>query len=247
MLDRLEQLLGATSAEELWQSHCAMMAMYGFDRLIYGFTRSRTGPNFGDRADIRFLSNYSATYNQGFFDEDRYVNAPMVRWASDNVGVQSWGILAEKFDDLDNAAREVIGFNRQHGVVAGYSISFPETSRREKGAIGLCAREGLSQQDVDATWSENGREIEVLNNVLHLRLLAMPDLKMVERLTLRQREVLEWIADGKTNQDIAMILGLTPATVEKHLRLARRALNVDTTAQAVAKATFQRQIFILPI
>ena len=31
--------------------------------------------------------------------------------------------------------------------------------------------------------------------------------------------------------------------VEKHLRLAREALDVETTAQAVLKASLQRQIF----
>jgi LuxR family transcriptional regulator len=64
-------------------------------------------------------------------------------------------------------------------------------------------------------------------------------------LTARQREVLGWVGDGKTVQDIALLIGLTPATVEKHLRLARAALNVETTAQAVLKAAFQNQIFIL--
>jgi LuxR family transcriptional regulator len=38
-------------------------------------------------------------------------------------------------------------------------------------------------------------------------------------------------------------MGLTPATIEKHLRLARDALEVETTAQAVLKASMQNQIF----
>ncbi|HBQ37029.1 MAG TPA: LuxR family transcriptional regulator, partial [Rhodobacteraceae bacterium] len=45
--------------------------------------------------------------------------------------------------------------------------------------------------------------------------------------------------------DIATIMDLTSATVEKHLRLAREALDVETTAQAVLKASYQSQIFIL--
>ena len=40
-------------------------------------------------------------------------------------------------------------------------------------------------------------------------------------------------------------MGLTSATVEKYLRLAREALDVDTTAQAVLKASFQNQIYVL--
>jgi hypothetical protein len=42
-----------------------------------------------------------------------------------------------------------------------------------------------------------------------------------------------------------VIMGLTSATVEKHLRLAREALAVDTTAQAVLKASFSNQMFVL--
>ena len=64
-------------------------------------------------------------------------------------------------------------------------------------------------------------------------------------LTRRQREALQWVGDGKTTQDIAQIMGLTQATIEKHLRLARDALNVETTAQAVLKAAFQNQMFVL--
>jgi LuxR family transcriptional regulator len=33
--------------------------------------------------------------------------------------------------------------------------------------------------------------------------------------------------------------------VEKHLRLARDALSVETTAQAVAKASFMNHIFVI--
>ena len=79
----------------------------------------------------------------------------------------------------------------------------------------------------------------------HLKLLNLPHANSRRPLTKRQREVLEWVGDGKTTADIATIMGLTPATVEKHLRLARESLDVDTTAQAVLKASFQNQIYVL--
>ncbi|KTF08268.1 hypothetical protein MGSAQ_000238 [marine sediment metagenome] len=40
-----------------------------------------------------------------------------------------------------------------------------------------------------------------------------------------------------------MILGITAATVEKHMRLAREALGVETTPQAVLKAHVTHQLF----
>jgi LuxR family transcriptional regulator len=84
-----------------------------------------------------------------------------------------------------------------------------------------------------------------MNNVTHLKLIQLPFSSPNRQLTPRQREALEWMRDGKNTQDAAEIMGLTPATVEKHLRLAREALDVETTAQAVLKASFQNQIFVL--
>jgi len=117
---------------------------------------------------------------------------------------------------------------------------------RAKGAIGLCARDGMTQDDVDALWAESGSEIELANKILHLKVVQLPHTTGQRRqLTARQREVLEWVGDGKTTQDIALLIGLTAATVEKHLRLARESLAVETTAQAVMKAAFANQMFIL--
>jgi LuxR family transcriptional regulator len=81
-----------------------------------------------------------------------------------------------------------------------------------------------------------------MNNVFHLKLLTLP-YSGARQLTQRQREVLQWVGDGKTAQDIALLMGLSAATVEKHLRLAREALDVETTAQAVLKAAFYNQMF----
>ena len=54
------------------------------------------------------------------------------------------------------------------------------------------------------------------------------------------------MADGKTTQDVGLLMGVSPAMVEKHLRLAREALDVETTAQAVAKAALLNMIFQKP-
>ncbi len=93
-------------------------------------------------------------------------------------------------------------------------------------------------------WDRWGELIQLMNNIVHLKILTLPYTPPNQALTKRQREALEWVGSGKTMQDIATIMGLTPATVEKHLRLAREALNVDTTAQAVLKAALQNQMFV---
>jgi len=54
-------------------------------------------------------------------------------------------------------------------------------------------------------------------------------------LTPREREVLDWVAAGKTNRDIATILGASPRTVEKHLERIYEKLGVETRTAAVMR------------
>ena len=248
LVSHLERVMEATSIEEIWSLHLEKMAEYGFDRLLYGFTRFRTSNSFGNAEDLLVLSNHDQAYLDEFVQSGIYNHAPMVRWAAVNEGACSWRLIEEVANSgaMTPTERKILELNKKYDVRCGYSISFHDVSVRAKGAIGLCGRRDLRQHEIDSIWSDHGREITVINNVTHLRITAMPFASSRRALTPRQREALEWVGDGKTMQDIATIMGLTPATVEKHLRLAREALDVDTTAQAVLKASFQNQIFIFP-
>jgi DNA-binding NarL/FixJ family response regulator len=55
-------------------------------------------------------------------------------------------------------------------------------------------------------------------------------------LTSRETEVLLWVARGKTNRDIAEILGMSPRTVNKHLEHVFEKLGVETRTAAAAAA-----------
>lgn len=56
-------------------------------------------------------------------------------------------------------------------------------------------------------------------------------------LTPRETEVLSWLAKGKTNRDIADILGMSPRTVNKHLEHIFEKLGVETRTAAAAIAS----------
>jgi len=245
ILEYLEKLHDLRTIDEVWSHLVEQMAEFGFDRLLYGFTRYRTSRSFGNREDLLLLSNHNDEYLRKFVDGGMYFNAPMVKWAAVNVGACSWGWMEEHSDSLTAAESEVVQYNKKMGITAGYSISFKDVSSRAKGAIGLVARPGMGQAEVDEMWLRDGREIVQMNNIAHLKMTNLPYSTMRPPLTKRQREALEWVGDGKTTQDIATIMGLTSATIEKHLRLARDSLDVETTAQAVLKASFQNQIFVL--
>ncbi len=242
------EMTNAQSIEQLWEMHVQKMNSYGFDRIIYGFTHFSTPKGFGDPDDFILLTNHSSEYVDEFVHEGLFLDAPMTNWAFENEGVCSWRMLENlaKTSSYSVGEMRAIEFNKRHGATCGYTISFNPLSARSRGAIGLTGRVGLTQDDVDDIWKRYGDELVLINNVAHLKIMSLPYTTMSGRkLTKRQREALEWVADGKTAQQIAMLMGLTAATVEKHLRLARENLGVETTAQAVLKAAFQNQMFVV--
>ncbi len=245
LISYLTDLANVQTVEDLWSLHSQMMESFGFDRLIYGFTRYRSGGSLGDPQDWVILTNQTPDYMKVFIDDGYYYHAPMLRWALENNGACSWRWMAVP-GNLTPQEQRVAEFNRTMGVTAGYTVSFRSVSDRTKGAIALTARKGVTQEEVEDIWARHGEEITVMNNMMHLKLLTLPYTGQ-RSLTKRQREVLQWVGDGKTTQDIALLLGLTAATIEKHLRLAREALDVETTAQAVLKAAFYNQMFVVDI
>lgn len=243
MLDYFSRLAVAVSQDEVWRLHCLRMADFGFDRLVYGHTRLRGPDGFGHPQDSFFLSNLEPALTRRYVDDGLFRHDPVLGWAAENVGARSWR------DALNDAAMsgEKLKQNRSlHSLMnvgAGYSIAFATTSPHAVGYMHLAARADLDQNATEAIWARDGRQIETMNHMFNLKLLTLPRTDHLAQLTLRQREALEWVGNGKSYREIAAIMGVTPATVEKHLRLARTKLGVETTAQAILKAAAQNQIF----
>ena len=65
--------------------------------------------------------------------------------------------------------------------------------------------------------------------------LLLRERQVEAELTAREREVLAWVARGKTNPEIAQLLWLAPSTVRKHLENVYAKLGVNTRTAAVAR------------
>lgn len=57
-------------------------------------------------------------------------------------------------------------------------------------------------------------------------------------LTPRERQVMQWLTQGKRDREIAIILGLSPRTVEKHVCHIFEKLNVETRTAAANECRF---------
>jgi len=86
----------------------------------------------------------------------------------------------------------------------------------------------LQQRTADDDWLVVMREVSDA--------AVVQALQQTFKLTMKEAEVLYWVAKGKTNRDIGDILGSSPATVKKHLEHVFEKLGVETRNAAASLA-----------
>jgi DNA-binding CsgD family transcriptional regulator len=94
----------------------------------------------------------------------------------------------------------------------------------------------LARRRTFVTSETNGKRLSLRgarSGSLIVLLLSEQDVR-IERLTVRQRAILERVARGETDVEVAGALGIAPATVNKHLEQIYVRLGVHTRTAAAA-------------
>lgn len=101
-----------------------------------------------------------------------------------------------------------------------------------KSAVSLVAKKGNTQLHL-----RRHDSFTEYSTVLLLELIkgkSEERSRRLHKLTRREREVLSWIARGKSNPEIAAILGISAATVSKHLERIYPKLGVENRTAAAS-------------
>lgn len=238
-------LLTCADRDLIWQRVLGKMRELGFVHLIYGYSPDSRGAELGSPDDFLIMSSIDEAVIRELVERGYFWDSMTFRWALNNTGIAKWsrtpvecGLPADWQPSLD-----ALIFFERHGLMTGCCIGAFTERKRGRAVFALIGPSEASQSEVDALVDCHHETLFTLLAVMHQCLAALP-LRIDRRpLTPRQREVLEWVAHGKTAADIALIMGISAPTVEKHLRLARETLGVETTAHAVIKAAYLNQVF----
>ncbi|WP_378945873.1 helix-turn-helix transcriptional regulator [Paracoccus sp. R86501] len=175
--------------------------------------------------------------NEGLYGINRDA---WVEWVLQNDGdINAAQLIAQVGADRTPS----LAMAARNGMQAVQLLSLRNIVTHSVGAIMLVPGRDLDEDHLAQLWERHGADMWLLARTVHMRVATLPRDHGITTLTSRQREVLGWRSAGKTVSEIGTILGITPATVEKHMRLAREALGVDTTPQAVLKAHVTDQLF----
>lgn len=142
----------------------------------------------------------------------------------------------------DFAPRDDPGFGSYWDALAEARIgeALCATSYGPEGTISS-VHLGFERRDFDLG---SAREIQFAGLLLTERLLglAAPMEAAPASLTRREQDSLALVADGKTDWEISVILGVSEATARFHVDNARRKLGAVNRAQAVAMLVNQRLV-----
>lgn len=184
----------------------------------------------GNRADGRFyFGNWSTEWKQTYL-ESVFPQDPIVQEARRRLSPFTWEEL-QTDDDFGGVWRETFTKGREHGWVGGFAVPIHGPG----GYVGLMSYAGTERR-----WSAS--EKAVLVAVAHAahergRSLYRPEGdSRLPKLTTRERQVMRWIANGKTDTEIAAILSLSATTVHSYAEQAKRKLGARTRSQAVSEA-----------
>ena len=243
----LSEVLMSTDRSLIWSRTTDYFRRCGFGDILYGYSPDSHGANLGSTEDCIVLSTLGQEIVTELANEGYFLESTTFHYALKTPGIAPFSMTCEEcgFDADWRPSAAAADFFRRHGMLTGCSIGFPPERTRGRAVMTLLAPPDMSQACIDSVIKTRHNEILSVAAVAHRLLSSLPNPASGRTLTRRQREVLEWVAEGKTLADIALIMDIKVATVEKHLRLAREMLGVETTAHALIKAAFLNQVFVV--
>ncbi len=219
----LESIHRADTADEVMAQVSRSLATFGFTAFVLTrLPRQQTGAT----PDI-LLNGWPSGWSERYSEAGHYRYDPLSRHCLTSSAVFSWDEIPTPYLE-DRQASNVVGEAADFRLVNGLCVP----TRTSLGIGGM----SLAGQSVDPD-----------PRVRHIvRLLALQVWDAVERagmgrqvspnLTVRERDVLQWIAQGKTVSDVGAILAISDHTVGEHLKKIRSKLGTANNAHSVVRA-----------
>lgn len=226
--DYLGRLRQVVEEATLWQLMVA--AFEGRGAAMVSYRHLQEDPDTEPRPCI-IHAGFPEEFVEFFFGEALYRDNPVVDHALRTTEPFYWSDT-DRLVGLTATDRAILGTMMEMLQGDGLIIQVFGPNRRV-GTVNL----GLGP--VRGRWSAaEVAELQIMAQTAHLvycRLVGGAEAAEVARLTGREREVLEWIARGKSNAVIADILGISVHTVDTHVRRIFRKLEVNDRTTAAVK------------
>lgn len=238
LFDLLEQIDELTAASEIPTLLLKLLDIYGLKSAAYlgaGLTDcSDQSPYLAVTYSPEWVEHYKAAR---FVDID-----PAIQVGLRRVLPIDWA----DFDRKGEKVRRLFGEATEFGL-GRQGISLPVHGRHGDRAL-VSISSDASGRDWEHMRRQYMRDFQLIALHMHQAIVRLVGGKRTEQAALspRERECLQWIAEGKTYWECATILGLSEHTVRCYLESARHKLGAANTTHAISKAGRSNLLSDLP-
>jgi LuxR family transcriptional regulator, quorum-sensing system regulator BjaR1 len=228
-LDFIERIDRAANEQSIVDELSIVAARYGLSHMLGGFV-PLTRRDAVDLSRSILIINWPQEWAHRYIEQEYALADPVITRLASLPEFLLWRDCFDAQPRLGTAAR-IRHEAASCGLVDGVAVPFV-TMEGHAAAISFGGRH------VDL--ADDGSKVLPLVTCFALgrllRLRASRENAAEVGLTPRERECLAWAANGKTQWEISVILGVSESTAEKHLLHARVKLGAATRAQAIAEA-----------
>jgi LuxR family transcriptional regulator, quorum-sensing system regulator BjaR1 len=227
-LDFIEHIQKLRSYDEICAHILKEMEWFGFS-CVTSFSVPGPGQTL---KDCLWMNNRPQDYIDRYSEKNYILHDPVVTEFRQTIYPYSWSDIRAK-RELKKTEKAIIDEAREWGARDGFMVPIVTRSGSMSGFCPCGFEPNLSPRaraalEVIAIYSHHALTRAVLQ-VRREETVHTP-------LTPREREIMQWVAVGKTDEEIGQILNLGASTVASHIENAKRKLDTFRRTHAVAQA-----------
>lgn len=235
MSDFVDRLSDVETREELQNVFERTVYDLGFSCFTYHMVKV---VGIGTRLPL-VVTTYPKQWENRYFEQNYMTIDPVLEACFHRSLPYSWdevvdpGALTEEQKEFFIEAGD---FKLKNG------ISVPINGYKGEFALMTMVTDG-TEKEAKKTIEEHRHTAHLLTMYYHNHASSMVVGEALKRytpaLTRREKEVLSWVANGKTTWEISEILSIGETTTLTHIENAKKKLNAPSRTQAVVKAIYQ--------
>ena len=188
------------------------------------------------------IHNYPAGWAEWFDDQSLGATDPVHRASNITSVGFAWSKLPQMIA-LTPKDRQVLDLAREQGIGEGFTVPAHVPGDAHGSCSFACATgDQFAEEHLALLQLVGAYAFEAARRMRRMRFAAGP-----VPLTDRQRECVMWAARGKSDWEIARILGISEETVGEHLRHARERYGVGKRTLVAIHALFDGTIGFLDV
>jgi DNA-binding CsgD family transcriptional regulator len=229
--DYVEKANAAANEEELFRIYLAAVARHGLDRAMFCIATHHR--DIDVTPGIGVMHNYPDDWMRHYFAERFDRIDPVVIYGLSQQTCYRWDVIPQRML-LKKRQLDCLDLGREAGLHHG--VCTPLRGPRNQLA-GLSLASSLKTDGFDG----NTDLITAYSHHFYvawrrLRLERTGAERVTPELSEKEKDVLSWIAVGKTDDEIGMLMGCSPHTVDFHVRRIFAKLGVSNRILAVTTA-----------